>query len=379
MVHIALLMMIKNEQARLRVTLDSVANYINSMIIYDTGSTDNTIDILIEFSKKHQIPLRLKQGEFVDFSTSRNISLDFADTFDDVDFLLLMDCNDELRGGNNLVKLCNDEIKHPERSAYHLLQQWDYGNDTNKYFNVRLIKPRHEWRYKGVVHEYITKPNLREAIIRVEGIVIYQNRNADTDGKTGKRFHRDKVMLLNAYNNDPNEPRTVFYLAQTLECLQENEEALKYYLIRSKQTHGFNEEVFHSFLRAGRLMVKLGRDWHSDALAQFMKAYEFMPRAEPLVHIAEHYIELGNLDLAYTFLKLACNLPYPENAILFVGAKIYNYVRWHLLGLIAYYIGTPDAIESGKNACLTAVKHANNDTDKTNLEYYIKKQYREKC
>ena len=87
-VHICVLMMLKNEKARLQVSLDSIKGIANSLVVFDTGSTDNTIKICEEFCKKYNIPFRLKQGEFKNFSTSRNESLDFADTFDDIDYIL---------------------------------------------------------------------------------------------------------------------------------------------------------------------------------------------------------------------------------------------------------------------------------------------------
>ncbi len=43
---IGLCMMVKNEQARIKVSLDSVKRFVKCFIIYDTGSTDNTIDII---------------------------------------------------------------------------------------------------------------------------------------------------------------------------------------------------------------------------------------------------------------------------------------------------------------------------------------------
>ena len=89
--HIALLMMVKNEQKRLLVSLNSVLGHVDSIVLYDTGSEDNTIEIASTFCQENNIPFRLKQGEFVDFSTSRNVSLEFADTFEDIDFLLLME------------------------------------------------------------------------------------------------------------------------------------------------------------------------------------------------------------------------------------------------------------------------------------------------
>ena len=104
MVHISILMMLKNETKRLHVSLNSIKDFADSLVVYDTGSTDDTIEICEKFCKENNIIFRLKQGEFENFSTSRNISLDFADSFEDIDYILLMDCNDELIGGEMLRK-----------------------------------------------------------------------------------------------------------------------------------------------------------------------------------------------------------------------------------------------------------------------------------
>ena len=50
---IGLIMMCKNEKLRMQVSLDSVTDTVDCMIIYDTGSTDNTIDIVKDHCEKH--------------------------------------------------------------------------------------------------------------------------------------------------------------------------------------------------------------------------------------------------------------------------------------------------------------------------------------
>ena len=56
-IHIALLMMVKNEKKRLHVSLESVKDVVDSFVIYDTGSTDNTMEICEEYANKFNIPL----------------------------------------------------------------------------------------------------------------------------------------------------------------------------------------------------------------------------------------------------------------------------------------------------------------------------------
>ena len=133
MVHVSAVMMLKNEEKRLHVTLASLVNVVNSLIIYDTGSTDSTIDILETFSKTHGIPLYLKRGDFVDFATSRNVLLDFADEVAKdhrVQYLLLLDCNDELRGGKELLSFCKDNL-YTDETAWLFNQEWFSGSYLN--------------------------------------------------------------------------------------------------------------------------------------------------------------------------------------------------------------------------------------------------------
>lgn len=365
MTHIAVLIMAKNETKRLHVTLNSVRNFANSLIMYDTGSTDNTIEIAENFCKEVNIPFRLKQGEFVDFSTSRNVSLDFADTFEDVDFLLLMDVNDELRGAKELRTLAEKE-KQTNKSCYLLCQQWKTSTIT-KYYNVRFLKARNGWRYKGVVHEYISNDSkkIEDHVEKFpDTICLFQDRNSDDD-KSGKRFKRDKEMLLKEFERDPTEPRTVFYLAQTFSCLNEKEDSFKYYKLRTT-LEGFWEEKYQANMSCGELGFSLNHDWN-EVMGFFLKAFEIVPRAEPLIKIAEYYRQKKQWLLSYSFASLACSLEWPHNCILFVDKDVYDYHRWHILGIVAFYVGK---MEEGKNACLKAIQAKNNNIDKHNLKFY---------
>lgn len=367
-VHIALLMMVKNEHLRLHVTLQSVLGHVDSIVLYDTGSQDNTIEIASSFCKKNNIPFRLKQGEFVDFSTSRNVSLDFADTYEDIDFILLMDTNDELKGGTELRKFCKSQINQPD-SAYMISQEW-WSGQYIKYYNSRMIKPRKGWRYKGRVHEWMTNIICEDdcRINTPPEVILYQDRTADDD-KSLKRFERDKILLLEDHEEDPTEPRTVFYLAQTCSCMGHMEDSLKYYSLRVNMG-GFWEEKFQALYRCGELCEVLKRDWY-ESFAWYMKAFENTARAEPLIKISEYYKD-KNWLLCYTFADLASKLDYPTQCILFVDKQAYEYKRWHLLGISGWYAGF---YEQGKLGCKKAIEAGINvQLDTSNLKFYEEKE-----
>lgn len=355
--------MVKNEEKRIQTTLNTFINIIDSLVIYDTGSTDSTLNIIKQFTVQNNIPFRLLTGEFINFATSRNKSLDFADTFQDIDFLLLMDCNDELHGGIELRQFCKTQLKTLE-TAWLMKQEW-YSGTYDTYYNIRLIKPRNNWRYKGVVHEWIQKINDVDVQIsrKVPNCKIFQDRTQDDD-KSKKRFSKDRELLLKEYEKEPTDSRTVFYLAQTCGCLGLIDEAYKYYSIRSEMENGFYEEVFHSFLRMGDIKSK--SEWY-EAYINYMKAFEHSCRVEPLICISEYYREKKNWFLSYHFAMMACELDYPHHAILFVDNFKYEYLRYHLLGIVAFYCGK---FKEGYEACKKAISVRSLQIDKDNIKFY---------
>lgn len=365
---IGCLMMVKNEEKRIHVSLESVTGTVDCMIIYDTGSTDKTIEIITNHCEKHKLNLYMIQGDFVNFSVSRNISLDYADT-KEIDFILLLDTNDELKGGDKLKKLAINEL-FTSNIIYLVCQHWWSGN-MDKYFNTRFMKANSGWRYKGVVHEYLcnTKEGGPPVVKLPDDIILYQDRTLD-DNKSGNRFIKDKELLLIEHKINPSEPRTLFYLAQTCSCLNEHENAFYYYKLRS-ELEGFQEEKFHAYLKCGELSENLKHSWY-DSFQYYIKAIEHSHRVEPLIKITHHYIQVNNWVLAYTFIKTACSFIYPSESILFVDKHSYDYLRWHLMGIVAYYTGQ---YAEGKIACLEAIKNGKNtELDKKNLVFYEKKE-----
>jgi glycosyltransferase involved in cell wall biosynthesis len=391
---LALVMMIKNEEKRLEVTFNSVKDICKTFIILDTGSSDRTVSICNSYCSKNNIKLFLKEEPFVNFCISRNVLLDFADKVlkKNTHYLLLLDCNDELKNVNEL----NNFIKTYDGpcTGFHLRQQWLTANSLDTYYNIRMVLSHNRWRYKSVVHEYICQENIdpfeesskteeekmieeKNRVCILENIVLYQDRTKDDD-KSMKRFSRDKELLYAEYVKNPLEPRTIFYLAQTCSCLGQFSESYMYYYERTK-VGGFYEEQFHAYYRLGELSHNLGHAWE-ESLNWYLKAFYHSKRVEPLLRIAEYYKDHNPLDnsknadfaTSFMYLSMACKLMYPHNQILFVNKQDYLYRRWHLMGIVAYYIGR---YNEGKEACIKALQsEPNSQIDHNNLRFYLEKE-----
>ena len=74
-------------------------------------------------------------------------------------------------------------------------------------------------------------------------------------------------------------------------------------------------------------------------------------------------------QLAFMFINAACQLEFPSHCILFVDNYVYDYTRWHLLGIIGFYSGH---IPEGRVGCIKAIEHSNADIDRNNLMFYDK-------
>lgn len=316
---LAVLMMLKNEAANIEISLTSLLGSIDTLIVYDTGSTDGTMDVVSAFCARHGMRLFQKHGEFVNFAVSRNASLDFADTIEDVDYVILMDCKDRLS-----LKACDFSLA---KAWYVDVDLWMGGKSVTKLKSVRILQNRAGYRYYGVVHEYLAVSGK----IGNCDVTLTQNRDGE-----GRRLEKDYQVLLKDHLEHPTDSRTLFYLAQTCHESGRFREAIKYSLMRI-ELGGFQEEVFASYLRCGKCCQKLG----TDPTQWYLKAYGHSKRAEPLAGLVE---ASADLHVKQMFIEKMCELEYPKDALLSVDMELYSRRRWELARTYGTKVRCPDQL-----------------------------------
>ncbi len=368
---LGLAMMVKTESARILVSIGSVIDIMDSIIIFDTGSTDDTVEKIKNFCNEKKVKCFVLEEKVnpldFDFSENRNKCLKFADN--KADYLLLLDSNDELKSPKEFREFIdNDTSEHP---GFYALQSWWDGITLNEYYNVRIIKTGQKWEFKDPIHEYIICPKMKISMecIGKTPFVVYQDRTKDDD-KSKNRFPRDKRWFIKLIKKEPNSARYNFYFAQTLLCLGEKYLAYRYYKNRTR-IYDFIEEIYHSNFHCGSIGQSLGHSWES-CLDFYLKAFSTMKpgRVEPILEIAKYYIEKKELKTAYSYMKMCIELPYPEKCMLFVNKRAYSYQRYHLMGKIVVDIleesdpsNMKEKLEIGKNVLEKAIKAENKPED----------------
>ena len=303
---ICLNMIVRNEAHIVHEVLDTVAPYISYWVIVDTGSDDGTQDVISNHMAALGIPGELHERPWRHFGHNRSEALDLAQGHGD--YIWVIDADDLLVGTPDFSGLTAD--------CYHMY----YGPDVT-YWRRQLFRDGLPWRYEGVLHEYATCDQpFSEG--RIEGDYHVQSRRLGGRSMDPQKYARDAELLLAEVERNPDDPRSVFYLARSYFDAKDFANSRKWYARRAEMGY-WEEEIYYSLAQLADSMSNLGEPW-PEVQDAYLRAWEFRPtRAEPLHSIAYRYRSDQRYRLGYLFAERAAQIPYPLDDVLFVNAEIY--------------------------------------------------------
>lgn len=307
---IVLVTMTKNGINRIPTLLKSVHGLVNAAFFMDTSEDGATADWLESFDAG--FPIKILRTPFIDFGTNRTKMIRWAKDealrcADQTWFLLLDDDHElvpDLTQKQHPYDSLREKLSDKKFLADMMMLQHIEGDMA--YWITRLIRAELDWEYRGVTHEYLWPLRLKD---RAQDITIKHHFAA---GK-GK-FSRDLALLSKDISRDPNDSRTIFYLAQTLRDMGEPLAAARYYVMRV-QMQGWEEEIYISIYEAARLT-------NNPQLME--KAFDFRPsRAEPADWLSHYYKTQANDELAKQWEEKRLAIPM-TNDLLFINTKAYG-------------------------------------------------------
>lgn len=346
---------VRNESARIVRCMQSLIEHIDCAVVLDTGSTDDTIELIKDFFEMHRKPVEVYRHPFDDFSQSRNRALFFArESNEDFDYILLCDADMELVGAIPAELTCD---------YYNVVQKVG----SLEYYNTRLLKRDADARYVGVTHEYLSTSGSMGYLKLAD---IHFLDHADGANRADK-FQRDIRMLSKALNDEPNNPRYWFYLAQSHRDAGELDAALTAYRKRV-ELGGWEEEVWNAQINIAGIYKDMGDE--DGFVRESLKAYAIRPqRAETTYELAKYFREKDKPVIASLFARIAQETPKP-NDVLFLNDYVYSVGADEEMSVAGFY--NPLHRKSGFRACdfVAVGKHGLDNAAeqaRANLLYYL--------
>lgn len=267
---VSLCMIVKDEEDSLQRCLGSVSDFVDEMIIVDTGSTDKTVEIAKSFGAK------IYYFEWNDnFADARNYSLSKATK----DWILVMDADDEFEKEDKwkLLNITDNKITGANAYCGRTLCYSGEVPDKNSIImnmNIRLLKNHRGYKFEGSIHEQIVlspedsgNPYALVAIdIRFHHYGYLLSVIAAKDKHT-----RNIGLIKKELEKNPQNTFMLFNMGNEYYAMHEYIKALDYYMqsyqyfdpqpgfssmlliriIMCHQTMGNSEEIF-SFVRLGQ-------------------------------------------------------------------------------------------------------------------------------
>ena len=318
-------MIVKNESKIIIRLLTSVLHIIDSYCICDTGSNDNTVELIETFFQERNIPGKIVYEPFKDFAHNRNFALKSCIGMSD--FVLLLDADMILDVRDfKKTKLLNHD-------SFYVLQ----GNDHFYYQNVRIVRNNGLYSYAGVTHEYInTPPNNRYNLFEKNELFII---DIGDGGAKSDKFVRDIRLLTQGLIDEPNNERYFFYLANSYHDHGDFEKAIESYQKRI-DCKGWNQEVWYSYYKIGHCYKQMGK--MNDAICSWLLSIEALPeRLETVYEIMHHYRNEGKNKLVAHFYKIAKDILDKKifrDDYLFLHNDVYTHKIYYEYSIAAYYL-----------------------------------------
>lgn len=285
-------MMVKNEEKNLERCLKSIKKLVDEIVVVDTGSTDETVQIAKRFGA------RVYHHEWAkNFSLHRNQSIDYARG----KWVMIIDADEEFVMDNGM------NVGNVRSFLTHLDQRFPCGGITVKDFqkghnvlqfcSTRFFR-RGLVRYEGIVHNQPILKNGGQACLLTGAYVHHYGYDLTPEQKEAKFKRSSELLLKQVADGEMTDCLPYFFLGQLYadhgQPKESAEWAEKYWESRDKipKDH-FCDSVFFTTTKQ---YMKIGD--REKAHEWLMRGIEALPgNLDMAIAALEYGVWIGDKDL----------------------------------------------------------------------------------
>lgn len=282
---ISLSMIVKNEGKHLYDCLNSVNDVVDEIVIVDTGSTDNTLEIAKSFNAKI---FYFDWND--DFSAARNFSLSNCTG----KWILYLDADERL-DKKSAVKIKSLTETNDNVGYYCTIVSYDSEiQRSNSIKYVRFFRNNSEAKFTGKVHEQIT-PSLEKLnykFINSDLVIHHIGYDISKDGKKQKAL-RNLKLLEKDFKTNPND-YVLFQIGQSNFVLENFSEAENNFLqlVNSDKLNKQFKAESYSYLA----QISLNK-FKVDEAEKFISSAIRLNHSQPFYHLLLSKIHLRNNNI----------------------------------------------------------------------------------
>ena len=364
---LCLTMIVKNESHLIKKTLQNIYDHVplHYWIISDTGSTDNTKELIQEFFDEKRLPGELITREWVNFGHNRTELLDYA--FQRTDYLFLFDADDTIHG---TLKLPNVLTADAYMCTFRTL--------AGTYTRPCIVTNRKKWYYTGILHEYLDTNESRQGVI-IEGDYFFESGRTGSRNLNPNKYLQDAQLLEREIPNETNERlrvRYIYFCAQSYRDHGDAESAIQWYLAFLNEPEGGMDDKYEACMSVAELYKKKG---------DFLNASLFLCNTSIIDPARIEGIVLLMMDFFKNENHVMVNLLYhkykgyskeKQSNKHFYQEHLYDYVLESFNSVSAHKVGD---VVSGYECCKKVIQHSKHKSNVAacteNLTQLYKKQY----
>lgn len=310
MITISLCMILKDEEDVLDRCLSSVRGLVDEIIIVDTGSTDSTKQIALQYTDQV-----FDFAWIDDFSAARNYAFSKAN----MEYCMWLDADDVIEDKErpdfmnlkNALTLDTDMVMLRYNTAFD-----NEGNPSFWYYRERIIRNDQSHLWQGAVHEVITP----SGNVKYSDVAISHKKLRPGDPDRNLNIY--KKLLAEGKRLSAREQ---YYYARELYYHQLFNDAIKAFGTFLSMPDGWVEDKIEACIMSAKCYLQIGKN--DDALYTLFQSLQFdVPRAEVCCEIGDCLLKAEKYETAVFWFQTAldCKLDYRKGG--FISPDCYGYI-----------------------------------------------------